>query len=220
MTIKQDLFLAREWLLAHRYLGLWPDWKEYRLLRGSYHQPGRYYHTWQHIYETVLFTRKHYGFQPLVILALFYHDEVYRVPSKTNEVESAIRWETYAKIRGLPRHNSLKVKTVSDLIRMTEKHKPEPGSPLIFSMMSDADMSIFLCPDEHYLAYARNIWQEYKSVGREAYLAGRLSFLNSVDPDTMFYTHQAKRLVHHARANLDLEKTILESDPDQILINA
>ena len=216
--IKQDLFLAKEWLLAHRALGLWPDWREFRLVRADYQKPGRYYHTWQHIYETVLFTRKHYGFQPLVIFALFYHDVVYDASSKTNEYESAIQWEMYAKIRGLVRHNSLKVKTVSDLIKMTIKHRPEPNRPLIFSMMSDADMSIFLCPDEHYLEYARNIWREYSSFGRDAYLKGRLNFLATVDPETMFYTHQAKRMVHHARANLDLERTILESEPERILV--
>lgn len=215
--IKHDFFLAKEWLLAHRALGLWPDWREFRLLRSIYQGPNRHYHTWQHIYETCLFVRKHYGFQPLVVLALFYHDVVYDVTSKNNEEESAIVWETYAALRGLNRHTSLKVKQVAEMIRMTAKHSVDPNSPLVFHIMSDADMSIFLCPDAHYLLYAQNIWREYQSFGRDAYLAGRLHFLSTVDPETMFYTHQAKRLVHHARANLDLERTILQDDPDRIL---
>ena len=215
--IKWDLFLAKEWFLAHRELGLWPDWKEFKTIRASYNEPSRHYHTWQHIYETCLFVRRHYGFQPLVILALFYHDVVYDTASKSNEEESAIVWETYATMRGLHRRASLKVKSVSDMIRMTARHSVDPNAPLMFSIMSDADMSIFLCPTDHYLAYARHIWLEYSSVGKEAYLTGRLAFLKNVDPEAMFYTHQAKRLVHHARANLDLEKTILKTDPDRIL---
>lgn len=216
--IKYDLFLAKEWYQAHRALGLWPDWKEFRTLRKIYNGPSRHYHTWQHIYETCLFVRRHYGFHPLVILALFYHDVIYSTASNNNEQESAIVWETYATLRGLQRHNSLKVKTVSDLIIMTAKHQVEPGSPLIFLIMCDADMSIFLCPDDHYLEYARNIWREYQAKGRDAYIAGRLGFLKTIDPEKLYYTHQAKRLVHHARANLDLERTILESNPGKILV--
>lgn len=217
--IKHDLFLAKEWFLAHRALGLWPDWKEFMRVRALYGQPSRHYHTWQHIYETCLFVRKHYGSQPLVILALIYHDVVYDTSRKDNEEASALVWEAYAKARGLHRHASLKVKLVGDLIRMTANHRVEDGERrIVFHMMSDADMSIFLCPDDHYLEYARNIWREYGSVGREAYLKGRLHFLGTVDPDKMFYTHQAKALVHHARANLDLEKTILMEDPDRIMV--
>ena len=219
MSLKQDLFIAREWYLAHRAFDVWPDWREFKTLRSIYSGPNRYYHTWQHIYETLLFSRKHYGFQHLLVFALVYHDVIYDIKSKRNEEESAVVWETYAALRGLNRHYSLKVRDIGDMIRMTAKHSVEPGKPLVFSMMSDADMSIFLCPDEHYLEYARNIWREYQSFGREAYLAGRLQFLSTVDPQTMFYTHQARRLVHHARANLDLERTILETDPDKILVD-
>jgi predicted metal-dependent HD superfamily phosphohydrolase len=218
MSLKHDIFLAKEWFLAHRALGLWPDWREFKRIRTIYKGPDRHYHTWQHIYETCLFVRRHYGFQPLVILALIYHDVIYNVKSKLNEEESAIVWETYAMTRSLHRHKSLKVKEVAELIRMTAKHKVEENATLSFRIMSDADMSIFLCPDEHYLEYARNIWREYHSFGRDAYLTGRLHFLSTVDPDTMFYTHQAKALVHHARANLDLERTILETDPERILV--
>ena len=214
--MRYDLFLAREWFLAHRALGLWPDWKEFARIRSIYKGSDRHYHTWQHIYETCLFVRRHYGFHPLLIFALFYHDVVYDTLRKDNEELSAITWETYAKQRGLHRHQSLKVRQVGDLIRMTAKHCVEEGQGLIFQMMSDADMSIFLCPDDHYLEYARGIWREYGHVGQEAYIKGRLHFLSTVDPETMFYTHQARQRVHHARANLDLERTILETDPARI----
>lgn len=220
MKLKFDILLARAWYSAHRELGLWPDWKEYARLRKAYGAEGRYYHTWQHIYECVKFVQLHYGFQPLVILALFYHDVVYDVNSKTNEIDSAAEWDKYARSRDLHRHQFLKLKAVSDMILMTAHHKPEANAPLMFLMMNDADMHVFLCPDHHYLEYARNIWREYSSFGREGYLAGRLAFLASVDHKTIFYTHQARDLMHHAKANLELERVILEEDPDRILMAA
>lgn len=218
MTLKQDIFLAKEWFAAHRAFGLWPDWCEFKRLRTAYQSEGRHYHTWQHIYECLKFVRLHYGNHPLVIFALFYHDVVYDIRRKDNEFQSAEEWKEYATNRGLLRHHTLKVKFVSDLILMTAGHKLDDNASLDARIMSDADMHVFLCPDHHYLEYAQGIWLEYHSVGREAYLAGRLQFLSTIDPDKMFYTHQAKAMVHHARANLDLEKTILESDPERILI--
>lgn len=220
MTLKQDIFLAKEWFLAHREFGLWPDWYEFKRLKTIYQSEGRYYHKWQHIYECLRFARLHYGYHPLVIFALFYHDVVYNIKRKDNEFQSAEDWKEYAEGRGMLRHHTLKVKFISDLILMTAGHKLDDNASLDARIMSDADMHVFLCPDHHYLEYAQGIWLEYKSFGREAYLAGRLQFLSTIDPDKMFYTHQAKAMVHHARANLDLERTILESDPERILIES
>lgn len=217
MKLKFDFLLARAWFLAHRDLGLMPDWQEYLRLRKAYAEPHRHYHTWQHIYECVKFVKIHYGFQHSVVLALFYHDVIYDVQRKDNEEESAQAWIKYAKSRDVQRHQSLKMNMIADMIRMTANHKVDDDQPLSFKMMNDADMHVFLCPDHHYLEYSRNIWREYSSFGREAYLAGRLSFLASVDHTTMFHTHQAKERMHHAKANLELERVILETEPDQIL---
>jgi len=217
MNLKQELYLVREWYRAHREFGIKPDWREFKRVRAAYAEKHRHYHTWQHIYECCLFTRKHYGLQPLVVMALFYHDIVYDVTRKDNEELSAQQWIDYATSRGLHRVAYIKMNLIADGIRMTATHKITGIKSLFYDMLNDADMHVFLCPDSHYLEYAQNIWREYRGFGREKYLEGRLAFLNSVDPLTMYYTHQATRMVHHAKANLDLEKTILETDPDRIL---
>lgn len=217
MKLKMDLFLAREWFRAHKALGISCDWTEFLRLRREYSSDGRFYHTWQHIYECVRFVERHYGFQSFVVLALFYHDVVYAIDRKDNEEESAKVWLAYAFRKGLSKYNTDAL-MIADLIRMTASHRVDPEKGLLYHMMNDADMHIFLCPDHHYLDYAKNIWLEYRSFGREAYLAGRLDFLGKIDPSDMFYTHQARKLVRHARANLDLEKTILTDTPDQILV--
>jgi len=217
MSLKHDLQLSREWYRAHRDFGLWPDWREYLRIRKAYAEPHRFYHTWRHISETIRYTRLHYGFQPLVILALFYHDIVYDVARQDNEDVSADEWIRYAKTRHLHRRCLLKVNMIADMIRMTKSHTVEPNKPLQFSIMNDADMSIFLCPDKHYLEYARNIWLEYQSFGVDQYIKGRLSFLRSCNPSKLFYTHQARAHIRHAIANLDLERTILEQNPEVLL---
>lgn len=218
--MKNDLFLLMEWTKIHLCMGAWPSIKEFKRLRSAYKGPGRHYHTFKHIADCIRFVNRHYGSgfdASLVKFALFFHDVVYDVKRKDNEELSALQWESYAKKSSIYRRIHGKYKLVADLIRMTAQHSVPEGSSLLYKMMSDADMHIFLCPDHHYLEYANNVWKEYSVFGREGYLTGRLAFLDTVDPQTMFYTHQAKRLVHHAVANLDLERTILKDRPDQLL---
>jgi predicted metal-dependent HD superfamily phosphohydrolase len=217
MSLKFDMVLAPAWFFAHKELGLWPDWKEYFRLRKAYSSPGRFYHTWQHIYECVKFVHIHYGWQALVVLALFYHDSVYDVDRKDNEEMSAKAWLDYAKRRRIACASS--IVNVADMIRMTANHKVDNDLPYQFKMMNDADMHVFLCPDHHYLEYSRNIWREYSKFGRDQYLAGRRTFLASIDYRTIFYTHQARKKMKIARANLELERVILEDCPDEILVD-
>lgn len=217
MTVKQDFYLAYAWYEAHKDLGFSVSWSEFFRLRRAYKEPQRFYHTWQHIYECVSFVNLHYGNQPGVVLALFYHDAVYDPASKTNEQDSALMWLRYADKLQIDRGFGV-VPVINELILMTINHKVLPHQSYVFQIMNDADMHVFLCPDEHYLEYARNVWREYKAVGEAAYLKGRLDFLNNLDVEKIFLTHQARELVHHARANIDLEKTILMTSPEQILV--
>jgi predicted metal-dependent HD superfamily phosphohydrolase len=218
--MKNDLFLFWEWYKAHRHVGAWPSLSEFKKLKKAYSEPGRFYHTFQHIAECIRFVNRNYGSGSdavLVKFALFYHDIFYDVNRKDNEELSAQAWEEYSKASGLNGKLLLGSHKVADLIRMTAAHKVEANASLIYKMMSDADMHIFLCPDHHYLDYAKNVWREYQGFGKEAYLKGRQAFLDTVDPKSMFYTHQARQLVHHAIANLDLERTILRDKPEEIL---
>jgi len=219
MKVRQDLYLAWAWNEAHKEFGLKPDWREYLAIRAAYQgsPAGRHYHTWQHILETIQFVFRHYGYQPLVIFALFYHDVVYEVGRKDNEEASAARWVEYARRRDIHRHALLKQNTVTDLIMTTKYHKVAPRQALIFSIINDADMSIFLAPTCKYLEYARDVWREFQSYGREGYLKGRLDFLEKLDPETMFSTHQAKALSEVVRGNIEMEREILLTNPDRLL---
>jgi len=213
-------FLFGEWCKIHYQAGILPSIKEFRRICRAYSAEGRFYHTLQHIAECIRFVNIHYGSSGdtfLVKFALFYHDIVYDVKRKDNEELSGVEWSNYSASSGFKLAQMGGSRIVENLILMTAKHRLEPNAPLLFQMMNDADMHVFLCPDHHYLEYAHNVWLEYRSVGSEEYLQGRLAFLDGLDPDTIFYTHQARELSHHAKANIDLEKTILRDQPERII---
>jgi predicted metal-dependent HD superfamily phosphohydrolase len=216
----QISYLFAEWLSAHFRAGVVPSWNEFWRLMKCYSEPHRYYHTVQHIYECLRYLRKHYGDQRMIHLvqfAIFYHDIVYDVTKKDNEEQSAKQWMDYS--RNLSSMMLVHRLVVESLIEMTASHKLAPNSSILFKIMNDVDMHVFLCPDGHYLEYARNVWKEYSVFGREGYLKGRLQFLSTIDVDSMFFTSEALEHIHHARANLALEKEILTSCPDQILVS-
>ena len=161
-----------------------------------------------------------FGYEPVVILALFYHDVIYDVNRKDNEEASARAWVDYARKHGA---DSRTTALVSDLILMTAKHRVEEDGRSqedlkLFKIMSDADMSVFLSSSETYFEYAQSIWKEYHSFGREKFIAGRLQFLSTVEPESLFYTEKAVDLLHVARRNLTQERALLENDPDQITV--
>lgn len=90
--MKNDLFLFKEWVSIHLAVGVRPSLKEFFRLRTAYSEPGRFYHTFQHIAECIRFVNRHYGNGEdavLVKFALFYHDVVYYVMRKDNEEMSA-----------------------------------------------------------------------------------------------------------------------------------
>ena len=217
----QTSFLLKEWIKIHIQAGVTPSLSEFRRLIQAYDAEGRFYHTSQHISECLHFVNRHYGFNSdlfLVKFALFYHDYEYDVKSNCNEEESRDRWLDYvSRIKKTFGSRPSDVLTVCDLILQTKTHKVPAGSTLLVKIMNDADMHIFLCPDHHYLDYAKNVAREFSVFGREPYIKGRIAFLESLDVSSMFYTHQAREMLRNARANRDLELTILDCEPDRLL---
>lgn len=216
----QIAYLFAEWASAHMRVGAKPSWSEFWRLIRCYSEDHRHYHTIQHIYECLRYIRKHYQDHSMIHLvrfAIFYHDIVYDVTSKDNERLSADQWMQYAS--QLENMTSIHINLVEQLILMTASHKLEPGSGMLFRVMNDVDMHIFLCPDGHYLEYARNVWREYSVFGPEKFIEGRTAFLESLDPDQLFYTKEARPYLQHARANIALELEVLQSCPEQIVVS-
>lgn len=222
----RHIFLLSQWIGLHHdlnYLGfknIGKILREYMRIVKLYGMGDRFYHTLEHIANTLKLVNgqwpqaKTARFASLIKLALFYHDCIYDVKSKTNEEDSADEFMLYAKEMNFP---SWLTDQVQELIILTKSHKLSESAPLMHKVMNDADMSIFIAPLDVYRRYAANIAREYKVFGRDAYLQGRLAFLSSVDPDTIFHTNELKRFVELVKSNIRYERTILLSNPDSLL---
>ena len=214
MNLLRDLWLLREWIGINREFGLGPNLREFEMIRRCHSEDGRHYHTFEHIAECLRFANTHYGDQPslpFVKWALFYHDVVYDIKSKTNEEDSALRFESFArpKITGIKLTEGI-VDLTGTLIRVTAGHKSDLMGHSI-AMMIDTDLHILGASEQRYLRYARDIWREYSSVGVDAYREGRLAFLYNVNPLELFHTTAGKSLIPRAFLNIELEKRLLEA---------
>jgi predicted metal-dependent HD superfamily phosphohydrolase len=220
----KNLDLLGKWIKIHRDLryltikNLPAILQEFKTLEAFYGFGERHYHTLEHIRATLRFVDNYKpegrdNFRTSVRLALFYHDCIYDATQKDNEDKSAEAFKVYAASLNMP---SWLIDQVVEYIMLTKSHSLPAGSSEGKRLMNDADMSIFLTKPSTYVKYAVNIWKEYSVFGQAGYLKGRLHFLSTVNPATMFHTKDAQSRVLTAVNNLNLERAILEDCPDLI----
>lgn len=221
MKLWYIFFLALEWRRTHRDLNARRPmrWDEFRRLLDCYSEKHRFYHVLRHLYLTIKMARQCYkGVDSRsiswVVMALFYHDIVYVIGSKTNEDDSAAQWRRYADNR----FDEPIVDKIDHMIMLTKSHLLGEDACILDQIMNDCDMSILAteCEDE-YIRYAQNIWREYRVVGREAYLAGRLAFLKGLTVHEMFHTDVCS--IYFAECNVDIEIETLEDHPERIMVD-
>lgn len=138
-------------------------------------------------------------------LALWYHDAIYEIRSKTNEEDSAkLLIEVLA-----PFETKLNLETVKDLI-LASKHlggTPAKQSPEIDAFL-DIDLSILGRTPIDYEVYKRQIRDEYRSVGNLLYAYGRKKVLRHFLSQTLFRTEGFRsRYEEQAKKNLAEEIT-------------
>jgi predicted metal-dependent HD superfamily phosphohydrolase len=218
-------FLALEWRRVHRDLPKGPyatrglRWDEFQRIVRAYSEKWRHYHVLRHIYLTVKMARECYKEEvnparmSQVVMALIYHDVVYVIGSKTNEEDSAAQWRRYADGRFAPDI----IEFVNKLIIMTKSHKLDANASLLEKIMNDCDMGILSADEDEYLKYAQNIWREYRAAGPEAYRAGRLAFLKSLNVHEMFHTNVPETYI--AELNVSDEIELLEYHPERIMVD-
>jgi len=214
MNFISDLYLAYQWIKLHLHYKIFPNVAEFKRLRLLYSESGRFYHTWQHVHDCVKFTQTNYGWQPEVVFGLFYHDAVYDVTRNDNESSSAELWDQYAQRCYLA--DNIK-HIVRQLILATRTHVVDVSSSWVERIMSDADMHIFAMEWDQYKKYTIGVWREYSVFGREEYTKGRLKFLNSVNPHTIFATPQGQAMIDNVYRNIVRERHILQNHPEEIL---
>ena len=229
--MKNQLLVIRAWVDAHSTCAVSPSLEILRVLRcyRGHQDADRYYHTIDHIASCLRFAEQ-YRCQvsrldfAILTLALIYHDLVYDVRSHRNEIDSAIKWREYA----IGRFCSHVTDTVADLIEMTKDHRFVPcgcgnAHDRLGPIMMDCDMHILAVPFPHpfrekatpwnsYMEYAKAVRREYSIYSLDQYVAGRTAFLNSVDPEKLFYTTEmlGSRTIAQVRENIKHELHCLQ----------
>lgn len=140
-------------------------------LQSRYNESHRYYHTWEHIVESLTTL-----FQMAIELdipddevvtigaAILGHDLVYDVDTlryRTNESNSARTWVRYLEQQGV---NLNQLEDIEDLIKETRHGRAHVPDRLISRVMHDVDMAILGSPWSRYRIYGGDIRSEFAPV--------------------------------------------------------
>ena len=201
-----DPLLERSWLRAWQALPATPPQGLQQALLAAYAEPQRHYHTLQHLgeclahFETVADQARHPG---EVEISLWFHDAVYDVKGKDNELRSA-RWA--AQVLGNSGVDEAACRRVQALIMATCHTAPPAGASTETDakLLVDIDLAILGASPERFAEYDAQVAAEYAWVPRLVYRFKRKQVLNSfLQRDAIYLTpHFHQRLEAQARCNL------------------
>jgi pantetheine-phosphate adenylyltransferase len=180
--------LRATWILSK--LGIQWNMREHLIfLQAKYNESHRYYHTWEHIVEslTILFQMAielDLSDEEIMIIgwAILGHDLEYAVDPKryrTNESNSARIWVRYLEKYGV---NMNYLEDIEDLIKETRHGRVHIPERLISRVMHDVDMTILGSSWERYRIYSWDVRSEFAPVmsGLAFETARREKFLKPV----------------------------------------
>ena len=147
-----------------------------------------------------------------MVLATFFHDVVYNPKSSTNEKDSAILFEEFAKEMFLETSLSSDVVT---MIHATEKHQiipvNDPTMQTAQEYFLDIDMAVLGKKSHAYLVYASLIRKEYSFVEHDTYCSKRTEILESFLEKTIYKSKLFQSTVEdQAKQNLQQEIDLLK----------
>jgi predicted metal-dependent HD superfamily phosphohydrolase len=177
-------------------------WQE---IEVRYSAPGRYYHTLEHLaYMMVQLeaVRQEVKDWNAVLFSLYYHDAVYDVTAKDNEVQSALFAAEQMQALDVP----LSVIEKSGFqILATEKHHTVAGPDT--NLFTDVDLAILGSEPVVYKEYSKKIREEYKVFPDPVYNPGRKAvLLHFLETARIFKTaYFFERFEMQARQNLQQE---------------
>jgi predicted metal-dependent HD superfamily phosphohydrolase len=184
-------------------------------LIAAYAGPGRGYHDLHHLEEILdrLDELAAHGLRfdrTTVMLAAWFHDAVY--DGAPGAEDRSARWAEEALVEaGVP---VSEVRAVARLVRLTERHDPEPGDA-DGEALCDADLAILASEPARYRAYVAGVRREYADVPDDRFRAGRAEVLRALlDRTWLFRTaHGRARWEQAARDNVTRELSRLEPAP-------
>ncbi|KVP39631.1 hypothetical protein WJ87_05195 [Burkholderia ubonensis] len=179
-------------------------------LISQWSEPGRRYHTLQHLEECLALAdawgaQLTQAEQAMVVLALWFHDAVYDTHGADNErVSAAWAREDLGKLGVAPTDAD----RIAGLVLATEHSIPVPAGDYLTDLLLDIDLAILGAPAARFAEYEVQVREEYGWVEDAAYAAGRGKVLAHFremafrEPSTLYRTDAGRTLIAQARANL------------------
>jgi len=181
--------------------------------RAAYAEPHRRYHDERHLKECLAELDWVVGLaereRRLLKWAILWHDTVYEPGRSDNEDRSAELAVSELTRCGVPEADAAEV---ARLIRLTEKHRTDPGDRL-GALMISIDLAILGADEERYALYVRDVRSEYSHVPDEMWRTGRALVLKRLlDSDPLYPDEDFRaRLEAQAWRNMESElKTLGE----------
>ena len=169
-----------------------------------YREPHRRYHTAAHVEHCLRqfdFAADRMDQSDAVEMALWFHDAIYDVPGKENELRSAELFAARADGRGSEQFRS----EVHRLI-MATTHLDPPPATLDESFIVDIDLSSFGLSWEEFLRDSRAVRAELPHVSDAEFCPRQKKFLESLVARPEFCFTEFFRDRHEARARENIER--------------
>ena len=185
-----------------RALGFKSSFDSYNTLVISYSERHRFYHTTKHIDAMLghLDATAHLAERPAELeLAIWFHDAIYKVFSKSNELDSAMWANEFVLSNGYDQKGAERLYRLI----MATLHNGEV-SDNDQKLIVDIDLAILGAPFEVYDEYERNVRREYKMVPSFIYRKKRKELLKSFLNNTNIYSldYFQRKYEKSARSNI------------------
>lgn len=171
-------------------------------LETHYNEPGRFYHTLEHIAAVIQNLEMVPAFDDAnaIWLAAFYHDAIYDPTAKDNEEQSA----ELARIRLTEAgfHENTIARCVQHILA-TKRHEASDSADT--NLFIDADLATLGSDPETYRQYAADIRKEYAMYPDELYNPGRAAVLKHLLGNGIIYKTDLFRDRCEQQAHINLE---------------
>ncbi|WP_130733908.1 hypothetical protein [Flavobacterium sp. J27] len=179
--------------------------KHWETLEKAYSSKNRKYHNLTHLENMMTLYKRDKDkltHSDEIVYALFYHDIIYKVTRKDNELESA-----KLAIKLLPEFAKIDKELVFEMICATQLHEHQEKETI--NWLLDFDLQILASPWEEYFIYSKQIRQEYKIYPNILYNPGRKKALQHfLERDFIFQT-EVFRTQYETKARENIKKEIL-----------
>ena len=198
--------LERPWTLAWFDLGLRSPSGLHDQLVAAYQEPQRHYHSLQHLVECLAHFNQVRGqakYPGEVAIALWFHDAIYDVKGKSNELQSADWAVSALSAAGAGQATQDRVRQLI----MATRHDAE-ASERDQQLLIDIDLAILGAAPERFAEYDRQVRAEYSWVPGFVYNIKRKAVLKSFLARKYIYSTKHFRELYEAQARSNLASAV------------